>query len=231
MSEPTAHPWMANSVPALKALDAGRDRGGLDRGAVRADPERPSPAAAARPAARPALGGAAQAAPDLAAEPDRGLRAQPQLPGRGLLATPRAGRGRRDRRPLRAADQCLGLAAVRLRPQPGLVRVCQPAWRAGRHGGGLAAGLLLGLCRRPRDPHGGAAHRPARGAAAARSGPGAAGGDRQLLRAAGDERPHRRGRRSDHDPATGLLDLADLERRLSDRDRRGLRREPVLSRR
>ena len=58
----------------------------------------------------------------------------------------------------------MGLAAVRLRPQPGLVRICEPARRAGRHGGRRAAGLQLGLRRGPRDPHGGAHHRPQRGA-------------------------------------------------------------------
>ena len=46
-AQPTAHPWMANSVPALKQADAGRDRRALDRGAVRADPGRPSAASAA----------------------------------------------------------------------------------------------------------------------------------------------------------------------------------------
>ena len=209
--------------------DAGRDRGGFDRGAVRADPRRPPAGAAAEPACRTSLGSLPQAAPNLAAEPHRELRAESQFPGCRLLATPCAGRRRRDRRPLRAADQRLGLAAIRLRPQPGLVRICQPAGRAGRHGGGLAAGLLLGLCGRPRHPHGRADHRAPRGAVAARARPRAAGGDRQLLRAARDEPAHRHrpGRiRSGNGPAR----LGRARAQALERDRRGVRREPVLPR-
>ena len=197
MTETVAHPWMANSVPALKAAMLAEIGAGSIEELFEQIPADHRLRAAAEPAAWTSLGGRPEAAPDLAAEPHRELRAESQFPRRRLLAAPRAGRRRRDRRPLRAAHQRLGLAAVRLRPQPGLVRVCQPAGRAGRHGGGLAAGLLLGLCRRPRHPHGRADHRPARGAAAARARPRAAGGDRQLLRAARDEPAHRHRRRSD----------------------------------
>ncbi len=210
--ETVTHPWMANSVAAIKAADAGRDRRRLDRGAVRADPGRASPAPPARPAAGPARRGRSAPAPDRDAEAQRDLRGQSQLPGCRLLAASRAGRGRRDRRPLRVPDQCLGLAAIRFRPQPGLVRVCEPARRAGRHGGRLAAGLLLGLCRRPRDPHGGADHRPPRGAGAAASATPSA----CRSSAATASRPRWPATSTwslvAADPATGRLDLADLAR-------------------
>ena len=159
--ETVTHPWMANSVAAIKELML------AEIGAASIEElfaQIPAEHRLRRPLDLP---------PGLRAEADlrRHLTTllkrnetcedQPELPRCGLLAASRAGRGRRDRRPLRVPDQCLGLAAVRFRPQPGLVRVCKPARRAGRHGGRLAAGLFLGLCRRPRDPHGSTDHRAA----------------------------------------------------------------------
>ena len=67
---------------------------------------------------------------------------------------------RRDRAAQRVPDAGLGHAVVRPRPQPGLVRVREPARRARRARLRRPARLQLGLRRRPRDPHGGAAHRP-----------------------------------------------------------------------
>ena len=229
MTETVAHPWMANSVPALKAAMLAE----IGAGSIEELFEQiPADHRLQRPLNLPAgLRSEASLKRHLTSLLSRTENCEQNLefPGCRLLAASRAGRRRRDRRPLRAADQCLGLAAIRLRPQPGLVRVCQPAGRAGRHGGGLAAGLLLGLCGRPRHPHGRADHRPARGAAAARARPRASGGDRQLLRAARDEPAHRHrpGRiRSGNGPARpGRARAQALER-----DRRGVRREPVLPR-
>ncbi len=105
----------------------------------------------------------------------------------------------------------LGHAVLRPRPQPGLVRVLQPARRAARAGLRRPAGLQLGLRGRPRDPDGVADHRPARGARSALDRPGAPRRDPHLLRAARDGEPHRRRRVVDFDPRHGRLDLAELE--------------------
>ena len=72
----------------------------------------------------------------------------------------------------RVPDAGLGHAVLRPRPQPGLVRVREPARRADRDGLRRPARLQLGLRRGPRDPDGGAPHRPQPGARArARSSP------------------------------------------------------------
>ena len=124
----------------------------------------------------------------------RRLRGDAELPRRRLLAAPRARGLRRDRRARPSS-----LTPVWGTPSSDHGR--NQAWfefasQLGElleHGLRRPAGLQLGLRRRPRDPHG-RAHRPA----AARCwcprsiDPGAAGGDPQLLRAAGDGGPHRR---------------------------------------
>ena len=96
----------------------------------------------------------------LAAERD--LRAEPQLPRRRHLAAPRARDLRRDRAPQRVPDAGLGHAVLRSRPQPGLVRVHEPARRADRDGLRRPARLQLGLRRRPRRADGRAPDRPHR---------------------------------------------------------------------
>ena len=78
------------------------------------------------------------------------------------------------------------------RPQPGLVRVREPARRAARAGLLRAAGLLVGLRGGPRDPHGGAHHAPPARARAGVPGPRTPRRDPHLLRAGGDGEPHRR---------------------------------------
>ena len=81
--------------------------------------------------------GRAEAPPDSAARAQRDLRATISA-----SSAPAAGSTMCRRcvdeivGALRVPDQRLGLAAVRPRPQPGLVRVCEPARRAGRHGCG-----------------------------------------------------------------------------------------------
>ena len=70
--------------------------------------------------------------------------------------------------PQRVPHAGLGHAVVRPRAEPGLVRVREPARRADRHGLRRPARLQLGLRGRARDPHGGAHHRPPRGARARR---------------------------------------------------------------
>ena len=130
----------------------------------------------------------------------------------------------------RVPDAGLGHAVVRSRAQPGLVRVHEPARRADRHGLRRPARLQLGLRRRPRDPHGGAADRPPRGARRRLDRPRAPRRDPHLLRAARDARPHRRssssattrdGRRRRRRPRAPALRT----------HRRGLLREPVVPRR
>ena len=113
------------------------------------------------------------------------------------------------------ADARLGHALLRSRPQPGAGSSSRASSASCRHGLRRAAGLQLGLRRRPRDPHGRAHHRPPRGAgAAARSIPSAFA----VIRTYCEPREmagHIDVVLVDHDPATGLLDLADLERKLS----------------
>ena len=170
--------------------------GSID-GAVRADPCRPPPAAPARPAAGAALGGRAEAppAPTL-------LRRNRTASATSASSAPAAGSttcrrcvdeivGRYE-----FADHRLGLAAVRLRPQPGLVRVCQPARRAGRHGGGRRCRSTPGAVP-PATPSAWRRGSPAgtrcccRGIARSR----ATGGDRAATASRAEmSRPHRHGR-------------------------------------
>ncbi len=173
------------------AGDAGRHRRPIDCRAVRADTGRPPARAAARPAAGAGQRNRAQPPSRRHAAPQPDLGGMPVLSGRRLLAAPRSSRCRRDRRQDRVPHPRLGLAPVRPRSQPGVVRVQLPAWRAPRHGSGPAAGLFLGLCRRARHPHGLAANRPAPGAGAAPRRSRAIVGHRNLLRAARDAAPYR----------------------------------------
>ena len=78
----------------------------------------------------------------------------PEFPRRGLLAASRSRRRRRDRGAHRVSDPGLGLAAIRSWPQPGLVRVQQPARRVAADGCCSASGLQLGLRHRTCHPHG-----------------------------------------------------------------------------
>ena len=123
---------------------------------------------------------------------------------------------RRGRAPQRVPDAGLGHAVLRPRPQPGLVRVREPARRADRDGLRRPARLQLGLRGRPRRAHGRPADRALARARARHDQPGAARGDPHLLRrcrAAGPDRDRaRRPRRRD-----GRRRRADLERRLSAR--------------
>ena len=150
-----------------------------------------------RAAARAALRGRARAATcarTLAAQ--RHVRGDALVPRRRRLAAPRAGDLRRDRAAHRVRHLRVGDAGVRPRPQPGVVRVRQPARRAARAGLRRPARLQLGLRRRPRDPDGGADDRPRRGARPGRPRPRAAGRHPDLLRAAGARRPRSRSCRS-----------------------------------
>ena len=108
-----------------------------------------------------------------------------------------------------------GTPSLGPRPQPDLVRVREPARRAGRHGLRRHARLQLRLRGRARDPHGLAHDRPPRGARAG------AGWIPSAWRSSAPTASRARWPGtstscwSTHDPATGLLDLADLERKLS----------------
>ena len=93
----------------------------------------------------------------------------------------------------RVRDAGLGHARVRLRAQPGLVRVLQPARRAARARLRRPARLQLGLRRRPRDPDGGQDQRAPRGARPRLARPGAPRRDPHLLRATRDGEPPRPG--------------------------------------
>ena len=146
----TAHPYMANSVPELKQEMLDAIGAGQHRGALRPDPGVAPPPRRARPAARAHLRGRALAPLARPARPQRELRGQPELPGRRLLAAPRPRGVRRGRAPLRVRDARVGHARLRLRAQPGVVRVLQPARRAARARLRRPARLQLGLRRRPR---------------------------------------------------------------------------------
>ena len=92
----------------------------------------------------------------------------------------------------RVRDPGLGDAVVGLRPQPGLVRVLQPARRAARARLRRPSRLQLGLRGRPRDPHGRADERTRRGARGRLARPRAPRRDPHLLRASRDPEPPRR---------------------------------------
>ena len=96
----------------------------VDRRAVRADSGRP-PARSAPLDLPPALASEAELSRHLphTLRQQPGPRANPDLSRRRLLAASCAGRRRRDRRAHRVPHPRLGLAAIRPRPQPGLVRV------------------------------------------------------------------------------------------------------------
>ena len=189
---PSAHPYMANSAPALKQelLEATGATSVEElfeqipashrlRGELRLPPAL-------------VLGGRAAPPPARAAAQEPELRGDAQLPRRRLLAAPRARDLRRAGRPHRVRHLDLGDALLRPRPQPDLVRVREPARRAGRHGLRRDARLQLRLRGRARDPHGVAHDRPPRGARTGLDGSRAPGGHPHLLRAARDGAPHRR---------------------------------------
>ena len=121
------------------------------------------------------------------------MRREPQLPRRRVLAALRPGGVRRDHLAQRVPHARLGHAGVRLRPEPGVVRVREPAGRARRHGLRRAARLHVGLRRGQRRADGREAHRPRPAARPGLDRPGAARGDPELLRASGGAEP-RRGR-------------------------------------
>ena len=138
-------PSLDGKLPArAEAADAGRDRRRFDRAVVRADPAGSSPARAARPAARHQVGIGAAPPSDRHAVQERERGHPSHFPRRRLLAASRAGGGGRDRRAHRVPDPGLGLGAIGLRAQPGLVRVCEPARRAAQHGGGRASRSIPG---------------------------------------------------------------------------------------
>ena len=200
-----------------RARAARRHRRRRRRVALRPDPGRAPHAGRARAAAGARLRGRAAAAPGRPARAQRDLRAEPQLPRRRHLAAPRAGDLRRDRAPQRVPDAGLGHAVLRPRPQPGLVRVHEPARRADRDGLRRPPRLQLGLRRRPRGPDGGAADRPLAGARARHDQPGAPRGDPHLLRRRRAVAARSRSSSSATTPRPAASTSTDLERRLSAR--------------
>ena len=156
----TAHPYMPNSTPRARARAARCRRRARRRVALRPR-SRPRTGCRAALELPPALASeaVAAAAPARPARAQRDLRAESQLPRRRHLAAPRPGDLRRDRAPERVPDAGLGHAVLRSRPQPGLVRVHEPARRADRDGLRRPSRLQLGLRGRPRGPDGGAPDR------------------------------------------------------------------------
>ena len=145
----TAHPYMANSAPELRA-GAARRRRRRDVeelfAQIPADHRLQRRARAAAGARRPRRAAAAPAS--TCSRANETCERQPQLPRRRHLAAPRARGLRRDRPAQRVPHAGLGHAVLRPRPQPGVVRVREPARRAARHGLRRPARLQLGL-RRP----------------------------------------------------------------------------------
>ena len=229
---PGAHPYMPNSVPGHQGGDAGRDRGA---GASRSSSRRSRPTTACRrrsPAAGAAGRGRAEAPPRATCWPGtRPARRNLSFLGGGCwqhyvpaVCDEIVGRSE-------FLTTGLGHALLRPRPQPGLVRIREPARRAGRDGPGRPARLQLGLRRRPRDPHGVAPHRPPRGAGAARDRPRAA----RRSSATTASRPrcarHIDVVPVDYDPATGWRRPRRPRGQALDAHRRRLSREPDLPRR
>ena len=99
---------------------------------------------------------------------------------------------RRGRAPQRVPDAGLGYPVVRPRPQPGLVRVHEPARRADRDGLRRPARLQLGLRRGPRGPDGGAPDRTPARARARHDEPGAPRRHPHVLRRGRDVRARSR---------------------------------------
>ena len=215
----TAHPYMPNSTPSSCT-------GSCSTRSVSPTSRRSSPRSRPRTASQ----GALDLPPALASEAslrrhlldllarNETCEQQSQLPRRRHLAAPRAGDLRRDRAPQRVPDAGLGHAVLRPRPQPGLVRVREPARRADRDG-----------LRRPARSTAGAAPRgtrsgwPRASPAAAtcscprRSSPERLAVIRTYCGAARAGRPHRGRARRRTTPTTGGLDLDDLRAKLSAR--------------
>ena len=230
MREQGGHPWMGNSLARAEAADAGRDRRRL-RSRSCSSRSRRTIACESRSTCRSASDrkrALRRHLTDMLSKNENARRTS-QFPRRRLLAASRAGGGRRDRRADRVPDPRLGLAAIGLRTQPGLVRICEPARRAAQHGCGEPAGLFLGLRHRPCHPHGVAHDRPARGDHRRGLRSRTPVGGRELLRAGRHAGPHqdraREGRSEDR---------PDRSRRSQDeglvQDRRRLFRDAVLSR-
>ena len=89
-------------------------------------------------------------------------RRVPQLPGRGLLPAPRAGRVRRGQPARRVPDRLRRRALRRPRPLPGAVRVRQHDGRTAEHGRGQRADLRRLPGGGHVAAHGRADHRAAR---------------------------------------------------------------------
>ena len=180
---------MANSAPELRQelLDAvGVDR---RRGAVRADPRRPSAARAARPAAGARRRSATAPPPARhAARRTSTASRRSRFLGGGCWQHHVPAVCDEIAAAHRVPHVRVGHARLRPRPQPGVVRVRQPARRAARAGLRRPARLQLGLRRRPRDPHGRAHHRRSEVLVPANLDPERARGHPHLLRAAGDGR-------------------------------------------
>ena len=212
------------------AGDAGGHRRPIDCRAVRADPGRPPARAAARPAA-----GAGQRN---RAQPPSRRHAAPQPDRGGILSissAPAAGRITFQPLSTRSSAGQSSSPPSGARPSPTMVATRRgssstPARRAPRHGGGPAAGLFLGLCRRPRHPHGLAAHRPARGAAAAASAIPSDCRSSATIASRARCRAISKWCWSSSDPASGLHGSCRSRAQDFAAHRRRLFREPVLSR-
>ena len=157
MSDLHAHPYIPNSAPeATERRDARRGRCRRPRRAVRRR-SRSDCGCARRSTCRPRSPRRRScAATSTRARRESLLRRAPVVPRRRLLASPRAGRVRRDRRAWRVLRRrSSGSARLDVRRLPGAVRVPEPHHGARRARPRHRADLRLGMERRDLASHGG----------------------------------------------------------------------------